>query len=514
MNALDVYASKLKNAGPTAVGLIYYSGHGIASRGNNYLIPIDVDKPSTRRLRASGVRQSEVLSLLQAEAPNAAHYFVIDACRNELQGARGGKGFVAVNQQAGTLIAFATAPGQTASDIGARGGPYAKALAAELVKPGVSDLLMFHNVRVAVSKATGGDQVPWTLDGIQRGQRLMFGGKQSSAPQAPMSAAARDWLVVKDTKNAVAFRAFARRYKGTVFADMALAMADAINPRKIASVAPVNSDNRGDNSCGDGFSITTDQGVGLVIVRKPSCVKIGQSFKECDKCSEMVVVPAGSFMMGSNKWEPDEEPVHKVTIAKPFAVGKFEVTFAEWDACVAAGGCQLKPEDHGWGRGKRPVINVSWDDITKQFLPWLSRKTGNQYRLLTEAEWEYAARAGTSTMYAFGDTLTKKQAQFSKVSWGSAKQTVEVGKFRANAFGLHDLHGNVWEWVQDCYNNSYRGAPNDGSAVATGKCGRRVLRGGAWDDSPQGLRSADRYWYDPNRRSLNFGFRVVRMLTP
>ncbi len=175
MLALDKYAFLLNRAGPDAVGFVYYSGHGLASKGSNYLVPIDIEKPTTRLLRAKGIKQSEVLTLLKTEAPQAAHYLVIDACRNELRGSRGGKGFVPVTHQSGALIAFATAPGETASDIGDGSGPYAKALAAELVKPGVSDLLMFHNVRIAVSRATEGDQVPWTLDGIQRQKRLEFG---------------------------------------------------------------------------------------------------------------------------------------------------------------------------------------------------------------------------------------------------------------------------------------------------------------------------------------------------
>ncbi|MEM9355405.1 MAG: caspase family protein [Pseudomonadota bacterium] len=194
LDALDKYVSALRDAGPDAIGFIYYSGHGIAARGVNYIIPVDVARPSTRLLRAGGVKQSEVLDILQKEAPNAAHYFVIDACRNELRGSRGAKGFVPVNQQAGTLIAFATAPGQTASDVGNGGGPYAKALANELVKPNVPDLLMFHRVRVAVRKSTGGDQVPWTLDGIQRDQRPELGNavrigdkgkRQTTKPQTP-----------------------------------------------------------------------------------------------------------------------------------------------------------------------------------------------------------------------------------------------------------------------------------------------------------------------------------------
>ena len=168
LSAVHRFAGKLKEAGPDAVGFIYYSGHGIASAGENYLIPVDVDEPSTLQLSVQGVKQSEVLAILRDGAPNAATYLVLDACRNTLQGSRGGKGFLPVGQQSGVLVAFAAEPGKTASDTGQSSGPYAAALAAELTKPGQLDLVMFHNVRVAVIRKTGGDQVPWTEDGIQR----------------------------------------------------------------------------------------------------------------------------------------------------------------------------------------------------------------------------------------------------------------------------------------------------------------------------------------------------------
>jgi invasion protein IalB len=187
LRALYEFAAKLKAAGPDAVGFLYYSGHGIASAGENYLIPVDVDEPSTVELSVQGVKQSEVLAILRNEAPNAAHYLVLDACRNTLQGARGGKGFLPVGQQSGVLVAFAAEPGKTASDTGQGSGPYAAALAAELVKPGQSDLIMFHHVRVAVMDKTNGDQVPWTEDGIQRRERVLFGGDGKSSTSSRLS---------------------------------------------------------------------------------------------------------------------------------------------------------------------------------------------------------------------------------------------------------------------------------------------------------------------------------------
>src|SRR5262245_19140173 len=234
--AIHRFATRLKVAGPGAVGFLYYSGHGIASAGENYLIPTDVDEPSTVLLSVQGVKQSELLAILRNEAPNAAHYLVLDACRNTLQGARGGKGFVPVGQQSGVLVAFATEPGKTASDIGKGSGPYAAALAAELVKPGQNDLLMFHNVRVAVMDATRGDQVPWTEDGIQRRQRVLFGGDNKPRPAPEVSEASREWVRV-DKSNAAELETFVRRHGSSPEADYARARIESLN-KQVASSAP------------------------------------------------------------------------------------------------------------------------------------------------------------------------------------------------------------------------------------------------------------------------------------
>ena len=233
----------------------------------------------------------------------------------------------------------------------------------------------------------------------------------------------------------------------------------------------------------------------------------GRTMRDCSDCPEMVVVPAGKFTMGSTDGSSDEQPVHDVTIGRPFAVGKFEVTFADWEACVAGGGCtsNKSPSDEGWGKGRRPVINVSWNDA-KDYVTWLVRKTGQPYHLLTEAEWEYAAHAGTNSKYAFGDTINKQQAQFSE------NKTAEVGSFSANAWGLHDMHGNVWEWVEDCYQDNYRDASSDSSARSVSNCSFRALRGGSWNYVPQYLRSAYRGRNRPDYRSSWVGFRVARTL--
>ncbi len=275
----------------------------------------------------------------------------------------------------------------------------------------------------------------------------------------------------------------------------------------------------------------TSSAVGLLSPEQERALKPKDVFKECDKCPEMVVVPRGSFTMGSPASEQgrdiDEGPQHSVTIAKPFAVGRFAVTFDEWDACVADGGCDgYRPQDLGWGRNRRPVINVSWDEAMA-YAAWLSRKTGKPYRLLTETEWEYAARAGSTTAYYWGDEIGKGNANCAPVGklecgskWDNI-QTAPVGSFAANAFGLYDMAGNVWQWVQDCYHSSYDGAPTDGSAWTTGNCYdtpehdlQRVVRGGSWISNPLLLRSAGRLRNAPKDSGNLLGFRVGRTLTP
>jgi len=240
------------------------------------------------------------------------------------------------------------------------------------------------------------------------------------------------------------------------------------------------------------------------------------SFRECGKdCPEMIVIPAGSFTMGSPTTEQgrysNEGPQHKVVIAKRFAVSKFDVTFADWDACVSVGGCP-KAGDSGWGRDTRPVINVGWDDA-QTYVEWLSKMTGQPYRLLTEAEWEYAARAGATTAYYWGGEIGKENANCNNCgSEWDRRQTSPVGSFKPNAFGLYDMAGNVWQWVQDCYHGDYKEAPTDGSAWTSGDCSSRVVRGGSWFDIPRNLRTANRFRSTSGHRSNFLGFRVGRTL--
>ena len=287
----------------------------------------------------------------------------------------------------------------------------------------------------------------------------------------------------------------------------------------------------------------------------------GTVFRDCPSCPEMVVVPAGTFIMGSPESEKgrlravyDEEgtaitwtsidevelpveegqrlvvvegPQRYVTIEFPFAAGVYEVTFDEWDACARAGGCGgVIPDHEGWGRGRRPVINVNWDEA-QAYVGWLSDEMGQEYRLLSEAEWEYVARAGTETARYWGETPAN-QCRFGngadalalannpeqrtvECSDGSA-ETAPVGSYEPNGFGLHDVMGNVWEWTQDCWNERYSEGPPDGSAWESGDCSTRVARGGGWAHAPEDLRSASRSRTPAGARYDALGFRVARRI--
>jgi len=238
-------------------------------------------------------------------------------------------------------------------------------------------------------------------------------------------------------------------------------------------------------------------------------------FRDCPECPELVEIPPGAYERGSRPGEAghldSEGPATRVTIKRSFAIGRYPVTFGAWDRCVREGACKHKPNDRGWGRGTGPVFYVSWND-TKDYLAWLNARTGKTYRLPSEAEWEYAARAGASTAYPWGDSVGVKMANCKGCSEQSSDRTTPVGSFPPNRFNLFDMHGNVWQWVADCWNASYAGAPADGSPWLSGECEKAVVRGGAWGLTPQDVRSARREGDGKDLRSGRRGFRIARDL--
>ena len=241
----------------------------------------------------------------------------------------------------------------------------------------------------------------------------------------------------------------------------------------------------------------------------------GTVIRDCPRCPELVVVPPGTFRMGDLRGggDVDEAPVRTVTIAQPFAVARYETTFEQWDACVAAGECRSGVRDIGFGRGDRPVILVSWKDA-KTYASWLSTISGMQFRLPTEAEWEYMARAGSEARYPWGDAIGRGNANCDGCGspWDD-ERTAPAGSFPANAFGVHDAVGNVYEWVEDCGRSDYAGAPADGSAwEPDGACVWRMMRGGSWLSLPRANRTANRVRNPDGFQDIHVGFRVVRSL--
>lgn len=238
--------------------------------------------------------------------------------------------------------------------------------------------------------------------------------------------------------------------------------------------------------------------------------KPGDTFRDCPHCPEMVALPAGSFFMGSDSLEEghqtSEGPRHRVTISRAFAMGAKEVTFDEYDACVRDQGC-LNVSDRGWGRGRRPVLNLKLAEVN-MYVAWLSSTTGQHYFIPSEAEWEYAARAGTDTAWNTGNALITQDANF----FNQFQKTVPVGSYAPNGFGLYDTHGNVLEWVQDCMDVGYVGVPTDGSAALGPPCQTRVSRGGAYSTDHARTRSAARFPMQEVTRYTDTGFRVARSL--
>jgi len=355
--------------------------------------------------------------------------------------------------------------------------------------------------------------------------------------------AAQAWAAARETTSPAALEAFLGQFGDTIYGSMARERLAQLKNTQVAVVAPpppapapnapkattpavvapplrMPAPPAATPAVG---TFSTSRSATPLTAAAERALKPQDSFTECARCPEMVVVPAGSYTMGSPATEAgraaNEGPQSAVTLAKPFAVGKYAVTFEDWDACVAAGGCNgYRPADEGRPRGRYPVVNVSWEDA-EAYVAWLSKSTGKLYRLLSEAEREYVTRAGTTTPFWWGPSITSKQANYDgTVTYGAGEKgeyrqrSLPVDSFAPNSFGLYQMHGNVNEWVADCWRNTYQQTATDGAASTTGDCGRRVLRGGSWYDSPQLLRAAARLGFYPGYRSNKIGFRVARTL--
>jgi len=537
---LDELTQKLE---PGDTAFFFFAGHGVAVNGGNYILPTDVPnvRPGQDTLLARvALGESDIVGDLQGRGVRVA-IVVLDACRNNpfkkpgVRGVGGERGLSRIEPARGVFSLYSAGLGQAALDrLGdADSNPnsvFTRVLVPALGKPGLSlgDLAVEVREEVArLAHTVSHDQQPAYYDQTTGGHVYLAGLPQAAKPVEPprppapaQSEAERAWLAgVKDTGSEKVLDDFIRRYGDTIYGTLARERREGLKKTPVAAVVPPTQPAAQPSLVDRVLGIFGSGGAATpsaepLSAERERALKPKDVFKECEQCPEMIVVPAGSFTMGSPPSEPgrqkDEGPQRSVTIGKPFAVGRFAVTFDEWDACVAARVCRHKA-DQGWGRGRRPVINVSWDDA-KAYVVWLSRKTGKTYRLLSEAEREYVTRAGTTTPYWWGASISTSQANYRGGEY--RQKTVPVDTFQPNAWGLFQIHGNVWEWVEDCSHDSYAGAPSDGSARVSGDCGRRVVRGGAWGSDPESLRSAFRWWgLDTGEQISNLGFRVGRTLS-
>ena len=485
--------------GPDTVGLFYYAGHGIAMSKTNYLVPVDGGAKSKREVAIKMVSADYIMEQFR-ETGGGLNIMILDACRNTPAAYRGiraggGDGLAEMQGASGTLISYATQPGNVAKDGDGRNSPYAKALIDVMQLPGLGVLQAFNEVSLQVKKATNNFQVPWNTSVALEGDFYFAGRGASAQPakadQPAMSADMLAWQSIQNSANAADFETFLKTFPDSPFAGFARNRLAALKkpaetgPPQVAAVTPPPV-------------VKPKSQARPTVGVFPGQYQAGQTFKDCPDCPEMVVVPAGSFRMGdlAGSGTADERPVRQVTIFKPFAVGRFEVTQAEWSSVM--GGSPKK--------GGKPIDRVSWENA-KAFASKLSAKTGKRYRLLSEAEWEYMARAGSTTRYPWGNTV--KQGQKNRLSSNSA---LPVGSYPANTFGVFDTAGGVWEWVEDCWNNTYQGAPSDGTSWTAGDCTARVLRGGSWFTSPNEARAANRHWNAKTTRKLANGFRIARDL--
>jgi formylglycine-generating enzyme required for sulfatase activity len=549
---VDKFDEMTRKLSPGDTAFFFFAGHGVTISGGNYILPIDVpnvEAGQETRLARVALGESDIISDLQQRGVRVA-VVVLDACRDNpyrrpgVRSVGGERGLARIEPARGIFTLYSAGIGQTALDrLGAAdtnpNSVFTRVLVPRLAQPGLDLAELAIGVREEVAQlagTVGHDQRPAYYDETIGG-RIYLAGLPGSEPARPAQVsppdqAAQAWAVIQNTSGPAVLEDFIRQFGDTPYGSMARARLDELKRGQVAVVAPPSRPPVSADPCGSGAmtaSLSARAAAPLCVAEERS-LKPKDTFRECEQCPDMVVAPAGSFTMGSPASEPfrqpHEGPQHRVTFSRQFAAGKFAVTVDQFAAFVQETGYDTGSKcytyDGGnWGirsgrswrnpgfvqSGSHPVVCISWDDA-KAYVTWVSRKTGKTYRLLSEAEREYVARAGTTTTFWWGSTISTSQANYN----GVRKQTMPVESFQPNPWGLYQVHGNVWEWVEDCYKDSYVGAPTDGSVSTAFDCSQRVHRGGSWYNHPRYLRSADRYWRTTNYRDYLLGFRVARTL--
>jgi formylglycine-generating enzyme required for sulfatase activity len=508
-NAVKTFTRRLNRE--KGIGLFYFSGHGLQdNKFQNFLIPVNADIDTSADIEDQAVNANWVLAKM-SETNNRLNLLILDACRNSLQEKSYiKKGLATMKGSLGSLVAYATAPDNAA--LGSekkRNSVYTKYLVEALKNRSnhsVLDMLTYVTNKVAV--ATENRQIPWQSGSMK--DIFCFNRCGVSNEQAEKIANIKKQQAEK----------IARRDEKIAERDAEIARLKRESDAKIARLqAKLKATEQQQGIAGSQIKptpiIPSNRIAGSQI--KPTPIIPSNNFvagkvfqdrlKDGSLGPKMVVIPAGSFRMGDIQGggDDDEQPVHRVSVGK-FAMGVYEVTFAEYDKFAEADG-RTKPDDRGWGRGNRPVINVSWNDATA-YTEWLSNQTGKKYRLPTEAEWEYAARAGTETKFWWGNDIGKNRANCDGCgSQWDDKQTAPSGSFYANKFGLYDTSGNVWEWTCSEYEDKYKG--KEKVCIKKNSNKYRVLRGGSWLSRPRLVRTAVRDRNTPVIRYDDNGFRVV-----
>lgn len=493
--------------------VVFFSGHAVQLRGRNFLVPVDAGLRGPGDVAREAFDLDQLIDALIVSRPASA-VVVLDAAHANPWQARlgGGRGLAPIERLENIAIMAPVAPGQTIGETPGRANPAIEEWLKAVRTPGLDMTAALTRTRDTVSRATKRKQSVWISGppaaglvvtptdrpvAVALNTRAVISAPPPPGPQSDQLGPYElsFWETIRNSQNPAEYRAYLDAYPNGRFAALARTREQFFRDRQ--GNAPTQP------------PATTAAAQPPQPAQRPPAAATPRTTRDCDDCPELTLIGAGSFEMGSNEMFEFEKPVHAVTIANPFYIGTDEVTFAQWDVCVAEGGCSHRPGDRNLGRGKRPVTDIHWNDANA-YTVWLSYKTGRKYRLPTEAEWEYAARGGAATNYPWGNSVEREMANCIGCNAQPRRQASEVGQFPPNRFGLRDMAGNAAEWVADCWSENYRSAPRDGSAFSPAGCRERVLRGGSFNNDPRYLRSAARFKYESDVRFYTNGFRVVR----